>query len=143
MQSVVKTITLHTKQDMEIINITDIVKDTVAATGIRNGTVHIMTKHTTSGITVNEGLPDIEDDLVDMLQCLIPRNGEYRHARFLHSDGQLAVNGYSHLRSALVGKDTFFPLYEGEMVMGSRQTIYFMEMDGPLYREFLVHVLGV
>jgi len=86
MQSVVKTITLHTKQDMEIINITDIVKDTVAATGIQNGTVHIMTKHTTSGITVNEGLPDIEDDLVDMLQRLIPRNGEYRHARFLHSE---------------------------------------------------------
>lgn len=143
MQSVVKTITLHTKQDMEIINITDIVKDTVAATGIQNGTVHIMTKHTTSGITVNEGLPDIEDDLVDMLQRLIPRNGEYRHARFLHSDGQMAVNGYSHLRSALLGKDTFFPLHEGEMVIGSRQTIYFMEMDGPLYREFLVHVLGV
>lgn len=143
MNSIIKTIGLHSKQDMEIINITDIVKETVAETGIRNGTVHIMTKHTTSGITVNEGLPDIEDDLVEMLQRLAPRNYEYRHARFLHSDGQMAVNGYSHLRSALVGKDTLFPLHEGEMVMGSRQTIYFMEMDGPLHREFVIHVLGV
>jgi secondary thiamine-phosphate synthase enzyme len=142
MKSVVKTIGIHTTQDMEIINITDIVKDAVTSSGLTAGTVHIMTKHTTSGITVNEGLPDIEDDLLEMLHRLVPRNHDYRHARFLHSDGQMAVNGYSHLRSALIGKDTFFPLHDGEMVMGSRQTIYFVEMDGPLQREFLIHVLG-
>jgi secondary thiamine-phosphate synthase enzyme len=142
MKSILKTIGIHTTQDMEVINITEIVAEAVASAGLTYGTVHIMTKHTTSGITVNEGLPDIEDDLAEMLQRLAPRKHPYRHARFLHSDGQMAVNGYSHLRSALLGKDTFFPLHEGEMVMGSRQTIYFVEMDGPLHREFIVHVLG-
>lgn len=142
MKSVVKTISLQTKHDLEIINITDTVKEAVATAGLTNGTVHIMTKHTTSGITVNEGLPDIEKDLLEMLERLAPRVKDYHHARFLHSDGQMAVNGYSHLRSALIGKDTFFPLHDGEMVISSRQTIYFVEMDGPLLREFVVHILG-
>ncbi len=142
MKSVVKTISLQTKHDLEVINITDTVKEAVATAGLTIGTVHIMTKHTTSGITVNEGLPDIEKDLLEMLERLAPRVNDYHHARFLHSDGQMAVNGYSHLRSALIGKDTFFPLHDGEMVIGSRQTIYFVEMDGPLLREFVVHILG-
>lgn len=142
MKSKLKTIGLQTLHDLEIINITGIVKEAVASAGLTNGTVHIMTKHTTSGITVNESLPDIEKDLLEMLERLAPRTYDYHHARFLHSDGQMAVNGYSHLRSALLGKDTFFPLHNGEMVMGSRQTIYFVEMDGPLHREFVVQVLG-
>ena len=142
MKSVLKTIGIQTKQDMEIINITDIVKDAVASAGLTYGTVHIMTKHTTSGITVNEGLPDIEKDLLEMLERLAPRIHDYHQARFLHSDGQMAVNGYSHLRSALLGKDTFFPLHDGRLVIGSRQTIYFVEMDGPLHREYVIHILG-
>lgn len=142
MKSILKTVEIHSKEDMDIINITEEVQKLVESTGLSHGTIHIMTKHTTSGITVNEGLPDIETDLVNMLQRLVPRKGNYQHARFLHSDGQMAVNGYSHLRSALIGKDTFFPLHEGKMVMGSRQTIYFIDMDGPLLREYVVHVMG-
>jgi secondary thiamine-phosphate synthase enzyme len=142
MKSFLKTISLHSKEDMEIIDITQEVLDAVEEAGCNFGTVHIMTKHTTSGITVNEGLPDIEQDILEMLHRIAPRKHNYRHARFLHSDGQMAVNGYSHLRSAVLGKDTFFPLHDGKMVMGSRQTIYFVEMDGPLHREYVVHVLG-
>jgi secondary thiamine-phosphate synthase enzyme len=142
MKSFLKTISLHSKEDMEMINITQQVLDAVAEADFQFGTVHIMTKHTTSGITVNEGLPDIEHDLLEMLYRIAPRKHSYRHARILHSDGQMAVNGYSHLRSAVIGKDTFFPLHDGKMVLGSRQTIYFVEMDGPLHREYVVHVLG-
>jgi secondary thiamine-phosphate synthase enzyme len=143
MKSIVKKIAIETVQDVEVINITDIVKATVAATGVQNGIVYVTTMHTTSGITVNEGLPDVEADLVSMLTRLAPEFGDYQHQRFLPSDGQMAVNSCSHQRSLLAGMQVAFPIEQGSMVMGSRQTIYFAEFDGPLHREYLIHVMGV
>ena len=143
MKSIVKKIAIETVQDVEVINITDIVKATVAATGVQNGIVYVTTMHTTSGITVNEGLPDVEADLVSMLTRLAPEFGDYQHQRFLPSDGQMAVNSCSHQRSLLAVMQVAFPIEHGSMVMGSRQTIYFAEFDGPLHREYLIHVMGV
>ena len=133
---------IQTEADTQVIDITQRVKDMVRETGAQNGLALIMTLHTTTAITVNEGLVDLEDDIVEMLQELAPAGKGYRHARFLHSDGQMAVNAPSHLRGALLGFQTAFPIEDGELVMGGRQTIYFVELDGPLYREAVVHVLG-
>lgn len=133
---------VQTRKDTELIDVTPRVQDVVAETSVTEGIVYVTTLHTTSGITVNEGLPDVEDDVMAMLQRLAPEADGYRHARFLHSDGQMAVNSTSHQRAALLGMQVAFPIAGGQMVMGSRQTIYFAELDGPLYREFVVHVIG-
>ncbi len=143
MKSIVKRVTIETVQDVEVINITDVVKEAVTASGVQNGIVYVTTMHTTSGITVNEGLPDVEADLVAMLTRLAPEFGDYQHQRFLPSDGQMAVNSCSHQRSLLTGMQVAFPVEQGAMVMGSRQTIYFAEFDGPLHRQYLVHVMGL
>lgn len=143
MKSIVKRIAIETVQDVEVINITDIVKEAVTASGVQNGIVYVTTMHTTSGITVNEGLPDVEADLVSMLTRLAPEFGDYQHQRFLPSDGQMAVNSCSHQRSLLTGMQIAFPVENGAMTMGSRQTIYFAEFDGPLHREYLIHVIGI
>ncbi|WP_251554249.1 secondary thiamine-phosphate synthase enzyme YjbQ [Neobacillus muris] len=142
MKSVLKTVGIQTKKDTEMINITELVKKTAESSGITSGVVYITTMHTTTAITVNEGLPDLEDDITEMLFRLVPAGLNYRHARFLHSDGQMAVNAPSHLRGALLGMQTVFPMHEGKMVTGGRQTIYFVELDGPLYRELMIHVIG-
>jgi secondary thiamine-phosphate synthase enzyme len=133
---------IQTTGDTETIDITERVRDMVRETGVQDGLALVMTLHTTTAITVNEGLPDLEDDIVEMLQRLAPAESNYRHARFLHSDGQMAVNAPSHLRGALLGFQCAFPIADGEMVMGGRQTIYFVELDGPLHREAVVQVIG-
>ncbi|APZ35386.1 hypothetical protein BOH66_14880 [Microbacterium aurum] len=143
MNSIVVRKSLDTLRDVEVINITDVVRDTVRESGVSDGIVYITTMHTTSGISVNEGLPDVEDDLVAMLERLAPEIGDYRHQRFLPSDGQMAVNSVSHQRSHLTGMQVCFPIENGSLVMGSRQTIYFDEFDGPLRREYVIHILGV
>src|ERR1700730_13074531 len=125
MTSIITRLSIQTTRDTELINITPPVRDAVAQPGIQSGLVLVMTMHTTSAITVNEGLPDLEHDIVAMLKELAPEGLAYRHARFLHSDGQMAVNAPSHLRSALLGMQVFFPVENGQMVMGQRQTIYF------------------
>lgn len=141
MNTLSKEFALITRKEIELTNITPLVKDFVAAVGVKDGMVFIMSHHTTTGITVNEGLPDIEQDIVDMLKRLAPEDGEYRHARFLPSDGQMAVNAVSHLRSAILGFEVFLPLENGSMKTGGRQTIYFVELDGPQERTFSVKIL--
>jgi secondary thiamine-phosphate synthase enzyme len=142
MKSIVHRLEIQTHLETELINITDCINDLVQRSGVKDGTVFVLSLHTTTGITVNEGLPDLEIDLANMIQQLVPERNSYHHARFLPSDGQMAVNAPSHLRGALLGFQVFFPIQGGEMVTGSRQTIYFVELDGPQYRSYVVHILG-
>ncbi|MDI2099202.1 secondary thiamine-phosphate synthase enzyme YjbQ [Ruicaihuangia caeni] len=144
MKSEVIRLGIQTDHDTQVIDITDRVKEAARSTGVQNGVCYATTMHTTSGIMVNEGLPDVEDDIISMLQRTAPElRDDHRHQRFLPSDGQMAVNSCSHQRSHLTGMQVAFPVQDGELVMGGRQTIYFAEFDGPLYREFIVHVIGV
>ncbi len=142
MTSIVKRFTIDSEHDTQLIDITDRVRELVAETGVQNGIANVMTMHTTTAITVNEGLPDLEDDLVELLADLVPANRPFRHARFLHSDGQMAVNAPSHLRGAMLGIQVIIPVEDGKLVLGTRQTIYFVELDGPLQRNAVVHVFG-
>lgn len=142
MKSVIEQLTLQTHHETELINITDTVRQFVSRSGVQNGVVFVLSLHTTTGITVNEGLPDLEADIAAMLERLVPVDHPYRHARWLHSDGQMAINAPSHLRGALLGFQVFFPLANGQMVTGSRQTIYFVELDGPQHRHFVLQALG-
>ena len=142
MKSVVTRIELHTKNDVEMINITDRVHQAVASAGVQEGIAYVTTLHTTTGITVNECLPDVEADVVEMLDRLAPTDGPYHHARFLPTDGTMAINSACHQRAALLGPQVAFPIEAGQLTLGGRQTIYFAELDGPLRRTYIVHVIG-
>ena len=142
MRSIVLRRTVQTPGDTALVNITDEIHRAVTESGVSNGIALIMTLHTTTAITVNEGLEDLEDDILEMIQCLVPATAPYRHARFLDSDGQMAVNAPSHLRGALLGMEVLFPVENGKLVIGGRQTVYFVELDGPLLRNWVVQVMG-
>ena len=142
MKSIVHRVEVATDHEIELINITPHVVDLVQNSGVQNGTVFVLSLHTTTAITVNEGLLDLEADITSMIQDLVPEEKTYRHSRFLLSDGQMGVNAPSHLRGALLGFQVFFPIEDGQMVTGSRQTIYYVELDGPQHRIYVVHILG-
>jgi secondary thiamine-phosphate synthase enzyme len=142
MKSILHRVEIQTRHETEMINITEHIHDLVNASGIMNGTVFVLSLHTTTAITVNEGLPDLEKDIVNLIEKLAPEHATYYHARYLPSDGQMAVNAPSHLRGALLGFQVFFPLENGKMISGSRQTIYFVELDGPQSRTYIVQILG-
>ena len=137
-----KEITLLTSRETEIINITDSVKQFVNESGVNSGIIFVMSMHTTTGITVNEGLPDIEQDIRDFLLRIVPDDYPYKHARYLHSDGQMAINAPSHIRGSLLGFEVYFPIENGKMHCGGRQTIYFVELDGPVERRYFLKIIG-
>jgi len=140
--NVLRRVTILTRKELEFIDITPEVLKTVESSGVSEGTVLVLTLHTTTGLTVNEGLPDLEADIADLLRGLVPEGRPYRHARFLDSDGQMAINAPSHLRGAMLGFEVFFPVERGQVVKGNRQTVYFVELDGPQERTYVIQVFG-
>jgi secondary thiamine-phosphate synthase enzyme len=142
-KSIIERVTITTVHETQVINITDVVLDIVKKSEVRSGFFFVISLHTTTGIFINEGIFDVEADIIDTVMRLVPDDGSYRHARYLPSDGQMGVNAVSHIRSVLLGFECFFPIENGAPVMGGRQTIYFVELDGPQERTLVVQIFGV
>jgi secondary thiamine-phosphate synthase enzyme len=137
-----ESICIESEARSRFVPITDRVREFVKGSAIREGVVHVITAHTTTGITVNEGLECLESDLDDMLARLVPEHGPYAHARFLHSYGAMAGNAPSHQKSHLTGASCCFPVTQGEIVLGHAQEIYFCEFDGPQSRIVYFTAIG-
>ena len=141
---IIKTVTLtvQSRREQELIDITPEVQRVVAESGCHEGLVNVLTMHTSSGIIVTEGLPCLEEDVIAHLSKLCPSEGDYLHRRYLDIDGRIGFNADAHLKSILGGISCSFPISKGKIIKGGRQTIYFAEYDGPLSREYVVQVLG-
>ena len=135
-------IKIQTRKSEEAINITSVVDEVVRKSGVRNGLVNVMNMHTSAGLLVTEGIPCLEEDILTHFARLVPEDEDYHHRRYLDYDGRLGFNADAHLKSVLGGISCCFPIEDGKVVRGSRQTIYFMECAGPLERTYLVQVLG-
>lgn len=138
----VKTIRILTQKYVELDVITPQVEAIVAESGVKNGMVTVMTKHTTTGVTVNEALECLESDIQVALSLFAPEDRPYSHARMLRDYGSTAGNPTGHLKALLTGNHCHFPIVDGEIIRGGAQEVYFCEYDGPASRNILVMVEG-
>ena len=136
----VKTIRVLTKRYNEFDVITPQVEEIAAQSGIQNGLVTVLTKHTTTGVTVNEALECLESDIETALSLFAPEDRPYSHARMLRDYGSTAGNPTGHLKALVTGNHCHFLLQEGKLVRGGAQDVYFCEFDGPAQRNILVIV---
>lgn len=128
--------------EAQLISITQEVEEFVAGCGIENGVCFVISAHTTAGITVNEGLPCVETDLLDKLDELAPADASYAHNHFLPSYGTAGGNAPGHLKSMLCGNHCLFPVQNGRLVRSRAQEIYFAEFDGVKARTYYIEVMG-
>ena len=142
MKCVLEKLFVKSRQSTQLIRITQEVRRVVEASGLKNGIVNVFTLHTTTGITINEDDPKLEEDIARYLVKAVSEDDSYAHHRFYRKDGRMAVNAYSHIRASLLGANVTIPLQDGSLMLGSRQNIYLVELDGPQLRGFTVQVLG-
>ncbi|MHC1635439.1 MAG: secondary thiamine-phosphate synthase enzyme YjbQ [Candidatus Methanospirareceae archaeon] len=127
-------IEIETKRETELIDITEEVNRLVK--GVEAGVCVIFTKHTTTGIIINENESGLKNDILDLLNKLIPKGGGYQHDR-------IDDNAHSHLRAILLGSSVTVPIEDGKLALGTWQSIFFVECDGPRRREVYVKVIKV
>ena len=99
----VKPITILTKTYNEMDLLTRQVEQIVAESGVKNGMVTVLTKHTTTGVTVNESLECLESDIEVFLSRMAPEDFPYSHARMLKDYGSTAGNPTGHLKAYITG----------------------------------------
>ena len=142
LRCVVERIFVKSQRATELIRITDQVKRAAEMSGLKNGMINVFTLHTTTAITINENDPSLEEDIARFMLNVVPEDDSYGHHRFYRRDGRMAVNAYSHIRASLLGANVTLPLENGRVVLGARQNIYLVELDGPQIRGLTVQVLG-
>jgi secondary thiamine-phosphate synthase enzyme len=136
----IRSLSIFTDQYNQYQVITGEIERIVAESGIKNGVVTVQTKHTTTGVTVNESLECLESDIDDFLKRLVPEDHPYAHARMLKDYGSTAGNPTGHIKALITGNHCHFPIIDGEVVRGGAQEVYFCEFDGPSERMVLVYI---
>ncbi len=133
---------LLTEQYNQWIQITGEIEEAVRKSSIKNGMVTVLSRHTTTGITVNEALECLESDMAEFLEGLAPEDKPYAHARMLRDYGSTAGNPTGHLKSLLTGNHCHLLLQDGVIDKGGAQDVYFCEFDGPAKRTVVIQVMG-
>lgn len=137
-----KSITILTTEYNQFVLITKKIEDVVKESGVKNGIVNVISKHTTTGIAVNESLECLESDIEDFLGRLAPEDWPYAHARMLHDYGSTAGNPTGHLKAHVTGNHCHFIVNDGQIEKGGAQEVYFCEFDGPAKRTIMIQVMG-
>jgi len=124
------TFRVRTTEHEQILIITREVNAALASLDAGEGICTIIVPHTTCAISVNENAdPDVPRDLVRALRALVPR------VKFDHDEG----NSDAHLLSMLIGCSLSWPYRSAQLVLGTWQGIYFVELDGPRERKVTVY----
>ena len=118
-------ITIRTKGNCEVVNITDQVEAAVGRSEIRDGAVTVFNIGSTAGITTTEYEPGLANyDLKAAFEKLAPENGRYEHEETWHDD-----NGHAHVRASLLGPSLSVPIVDGRLTLGTWQQIILIDFD--------------
>ncbi|HXI15764.1 MAG TPA: secondary thiamine-phosphate synthase enzyme YjbQ, partial [Chloroflexota bacterium] len=146
MRTLTRTYEVQTEKHVQFLDITDQVVQCVTEAGVQNGFAVVFSRHTTAGIRINEHEPLLLEDLVTLLDKLVPQTSGYRHDDFSVRTVNLTenerVNGHSHCRSLLLGTSETVPVAAGSLMLGRWQRVFLAELDGPRTREFVIQVVG-
>jgi secondary thiamine-phosphate synthase enzyme len=138
MKIVNKDISLTTKGNTDIIDITPKVKSILADTGLKDGNVTLFVRGSTGSITTIEYEPNLVNDMKDALERLVPSDIEYAHTRTWGD-----FNGHSHVKASLMGPSMQVPFVNGRLQLGTWQQIVFIDFDdASRSRKLLAQLIG-
>ena len=125
---------VSTNSSTEMVNITSQVQNELKRAEIKSGICTVYVPHTTAGITINEGAdPAVARDMVMELNKIVPLQDEYAHAE---------GNSAAHIKTSLLGSSVQIPVEEGRLSLGTWQSVFLCEFDGPRNRRVIVQLIG-
>lgn len=128
-----KELSIPTHSRTELVNVDREVMDVVRDSGVQEGICHLWVPHTTAGVTINENAdPSVVRDILYETEKVIPFQDGYHH-----TEG----NSAAHIKSSLFGPSICLIITGGRLLLGTWQSIYFCEFDGPRRRQLFVKVV--
>ena len=128
-----KELSVHTRSQTELVLVDNEVQTVVRESNIQDGICVLWVPHTTAAVTINENAdPSVVRDILFEVNKVIPFQDGYHH-----SEG----NSAAHIKSSLFGPSLSLIVSGGHLVLGTWQSIYFCEFDGPRHRRLFVKVV--
>jgi len=104
-----------------IVDLTDAVRSFCAGRG--DGLCNVFVPHATAGLAIIETGAGSDDDLIDTLERLLPRDDRYRHQ---HGS---AGHGADHVLPAIVAPSVTVPVQSGEPMLGTWQSVVLVDLN--------------
>jgi secondary thiamine-phosphate synthase enzyme len=136
-----ETFTVATEDRLQFMDLTKRVRDLLQRYKIKQGLVILNSLHTTTALFINEWQEALLHDLRMLLDRLVVQGDGYRHNDSSYSDCD-RNNADSHLRSLLLGRQLSVPVVDGEISLGTFESIIFAELDGPRERQIQLQILA-
>ncbi|MBK1650433.1 secondary thiamine-phosphate synthase enzyme YjbQ [Rhabdochromatium marinum] len=128
MKMILDEITLPTRQPIEIIDMTQQLRERCTQSGIRSGVATLISQHTTAYVNLNEREARLQQDMLTFLKRFIPRDGDYAHNIAPVDDRD---NAHAHLLGLFMNASESIPISDGQLMLGDWQSVFFIELDGP------------
>jgi secondary thiamine-phosphate synthase enzyme len=133
-----KKISIKTRGNCDMVDITAQVEKEVAVSNINNGIVTLFISGSTAGLTTIEYEGGLVNDYKEMWDRNVPDNINYNH-NLRWGDG----NGHSHVRASLQSASLVVPFANKNLALGTWQQIIVVDFDNrPRSREVFVQVMG-
>lgn len=138
MTVVTKQLSINTRGEGDILDVTEDVAEAVVESSLQNGVVTIFVPGSTGALTTIEYEPGLLKDLPNVLERVAPKRLEYEHERRWH-DG----NGHSHVRASIIGPCLTVPFINARLTLGTWQQIVFLELDvHSRSRQLILQIIG-
>ena len=138
MAVVTTSLSLSTRGNADVHDITDHLAEAVAHSGLNGGVVTVFCPSSTSALTTIEYEPGCVSDLHRLFDEILPANRPYAHEA-AWGDG----NGHSHMRAALLGPSLSVPFVGRRLTLGTWQQVIYVDFDvRPRRRELVVQIVG-
>lgn len=125
---------IATNASQQMIKVTEMVREDIERSGVREGIAVIFSPHTTAEFTINENAdPDVVHDMLCGFEKVFPAEQFF----YQHAEG----NSHAHMKTTVVGPSQTLIIHDGEIVFGIWQDLYFCEFDGPRNRTFYVKII--
>ena len=125
-----KVLRVSTGSLKEVVDLTERVQALIMRGKMRDGLCMLFVTHTTAALTTGEIGEGTEQDLLEVVEQIIP-SIRFRHA---HDPS----HAWSHMAGSILGPSLSVPVADGQLVLGTWQSVLLVELDGP--RERTVHV---
>jgi secondary thiamine-phosphate synthase enzyme len=145
--SLCRRLEFETREPIQFLDLTEEVINLVRSSGLRNGVVTIFSRHTTAAVCIQEAEPLLLQDLCEFLQRSAPAQAHYRHndfrVRTVHMHDDESPNGHAHCLQLMLGSSESVPVTQGELLLGTWQRVFLVELDGPRpRREVVLQAIG-
>ena len=138
MKSYRKELWFNAPARMHFTNITSIVKECLAESGIKEGLVLVNAMHITASVFINDDESGLHHDYKVWLEALAPHEpvNHYRH----NDTGE--DNADANIKRQIMGSEVVVAVTSGKLDFVPWEQIFYGEFDGRRKKRVLVKIIG-